>query len=125
SELMNNLGNKINSLQENIDDWNNEIAVIESDEKMDGDKKAKKIDKINKKIDDAKKRQGQLEQSINDIVELGFDDNVYAFSSSNRGNGLHGVREGSDGKIYIEGSNDNLRVHEIRHVAQALASGNM
>src|SRR5690606_31138939 len=37
----------------------------------------------------------------------------------------HGVREGSDGKIYIEGSNDNLRVHEIRHVAQALASGNM
>ena len=55
---------------------------------------------------------------------LGADqNNVYALSSISGGE--HKVRQGSDGKVYIETSSDALSIHEITHVRQSLDAGGL
>lgn len=59
-----------------------------------------------------------------DIDVLGADqNNVYALSSISGGE--HKVRQGGDGKVYIETSSDALSIHEITHVRQSLDAGGL
>jgi len=76
------------------------------------------------KIAEANDRISNLETSKTDIDVLGDDQsNVYKLSSISGGE--HKVRQGSDGKIYIETSSTALSIHEITHVRQSLNAGGL
>lgn len=84
----------------------------------------KKEAKLQNQILDKQNRISNLDTSINDIDLLGADENrVYALSKTDGGE--HHVREGENGKVYIETSSDALSIHEITHVRQSLNSGGL
>ena len=69
-------------------------------------------------------RISNLNISKADIDVLGADqNNVYALSPISGGE--HKVRQGSDGKVYIETSSEALSIHEITHVRQSLDAGGL
>ncbi|SHF03444.1 RHS repeat domain-containing protein [Dysgonomonas macrotermitis] len=115
-KLKNKIDKKIESLKKDIAD--NQASLNK------GGHSAKKIAKLEDKISDAKSRISNLNVSKGDIDKLGADqNNIYALSSISGGE--HKVRQGSDGKIYIETSSDALSIHEIAHVRQSLDAGGL
>ena len=109
--LKNKIDKKIVSLNKNIEKWQ---AQIDNGKLSD-----KKQARLNSKLDEAKARVANLQQSKQDIDLLGADkDNTYAFNHTN--GGLHQVWKGEDGLVYIDTSSDALSIHEITHVRQSL-----
>gem|GEM_PF-2102540 len=65
-----------------------------------------------------------LQKSLADIDVLGGDQkHIYALSPISGGE--HRVRQGSDGKVYIETSSDAMSIHEITHIRQSLNAGGL
>ena len=84
----------------------------------------KQIKKRVGKILEAQSRISNLNTSKTDIDLLSADQtNVYVLSLIN--GGQHKVRQGEDGKIYIETSSDAISIHEITHVRQSLNAGGL
>jgi len=84
----------------------------------------KQAARLQGEISDAKNRISNLETSKADIDKLGADqDHTYALS--NVSDGEHHVRQGDDGKVYIETSSNALSLHEISHVRQSLDAGGL
>ncbi len=73
--------------------------------------------------------QGQnalLNQSLGDIGNMRTDVNFnYTFGSPDAGSSAHFITRGTGNNVIIQGSNDGLYVHEIRHVGQSLANGGL
>ena len=114
--LKKNIDTKITSL-------NKDIARDQA--KLDkGGLSEKQIAKLEGKISKANDRISNLTTSKGDIDKLGADkNNIYALS--NISGGQHNVRQGSDGKVYIETSSNALSIHEITHVRQSLDAGGL
>ena len=53
----------------------------------------------------------------------GDQKHIYALSPISGGE--HRVRQGSDGKVYIETSSDAMSIHEITHIRQSLNAGGL
>jgi len=89
-------------------------------------KKGKSTKNQEKSIATIDSRTDQMNQSISDIDALGADqNNTYRLASGdNQGSGKYGVTKGNDAVINIFGSDDGLRIHEIRHTSLSLASAN-
>lgn len=115
-KLKNNIDKKISSL-------NNDIS--KNQEKLDkGGLSDKQIAKIEGQISETKLRISNLNKSKADIDRLGDDkNNIYALSKISGGE--HKVRQGSDGKVYIETFSDAYSIHEITHVRQSLNAGGL
>ena len=114
--LKRNIDNRITSLNKDI--------ARNQDELDKGGLSEKQIGKLEGKISETKNRISNLNTSKADIDILGVDqNNVYALSSISGGE--HKVRQGSDGKVYIETSSDALSIHEITHVRQSLDAGGL
>ncbi|RRC96640.1 RHS repeat-associated core domain-containing protein, partial [Prevotella sp. OH937_COT-195] len=114
--LKRNIDNRIISLNKDI---------AKNQDKLDkGGLSEKQVRKLEGKISEANNRISNLNTSKADIDVLGADqNNVYALSSINGGE--HKVRQGIDGKVYIETSSDALSIHEITHVRQSLDAGGL
>ncbi len=85
----------------------------------------RQISRIGRQMDLISDRIGELNGSLSDIEMLGNDEAVYAFSNPADGSGMHHVRLGDNGIVYIETSSTDLSLHEIRHVAQSLENGGL
>ena len=84
----------------------------------------KKMAKLENQIKEGKQRIDNLKQSMNDIKQLGDDQNTtYAFRQI--GGGEHHVRQGDNGTVYIETSSDAMSIHEITHIRQSLDAGGL
>ncbi|RFS21057.1 hypothetical protein DVR12_17095 [Chitinophaga silvatica] len=77
-------------------------------------------------------RNNLLSQSLADINSLRTDENYnYTFEKPGNGSIMHTVykREAENGienkDVVIQGSNDGLYIHEIRHIGQSLAAGGL
>ncbi|HRN79765.1 MAG TPA: RHS repeat-associated core domain-containing protein [Ferruginibacter sp.] len=81
---------------------------------------------LNSKINELKDQNIQLNQSLSDLNVLRADKN-YNFSFKRPGASTieHGVLKGSGNNVIIQGSDDGLFVHEIRHVNQSLEKGGL
>ena len=114
--LKRNIDNRITSLNKDI---------VRNQDKLDkGGLSEKQIGKLESRISEANNRISNLNTSKADIDLLGADQsNVYALSSIS--GGKHKVRQGSDGKVYIETSSDALSIHEVTHVRQSLDAGGL
>ncbi len=79
---------------------------------------------IQGRLNEVTARIGSLEESKLAIDALGADkENTYDLVGGDESNdGRHFVQKGNDGTINIQGSNDALHVHEIKHVSLSLAS---
>jgi len=85
---------------------------------------AKKAEKIESQIAEYKAGISHLETSLADIELLGKDENnTYVFNHIS--GGIHQVRQGDDGMVYIDTSSDALSIHEIAHVRQSLTNGGL
>ncbi len=91
------------------------------DSKLSDDDKAT----LQKDMSQTTERIGQLTTSLSDIQSLGIDqDHTYRLSTTDER--VSYSSQGKDGVISIMGSKedpDALHIHEIRHVAEALSSG--
>ena len=85
----------------------------------------RQISRIGRQMDLISDRIGELNGSLSDIEMLGTDETTYAFSNPADGSGMHHVRLGDNGIVYIETSSTDLSLHEIRHVAQSLENGGL
>ncbi|MDR2407162.1 MAG: hypothetical protein LBE13_03495 [Bacteroidales bacterium] len=114
--LKHQIDSKISSL-------NNDILKYQA--KIDnGGLSDKKTAKLERKISDAQDRISNLNTSRADIDRLGEDqNNTYALNHISGGE--HHVKQGNDGKVYIETSSDALSLHEISHVRQSLDAGGL
>jgi RHS repeat-associated protein len=83
--------------------------------------------KANANITEMQGQNAQLNQSLGDINSLRNDVNFnYTFGGApSFGSNEHGVLRGSGNDVIIQGSNDGLYVHEIRHIEQSLANGGL
>ena len=83
--------------------------------------------KANGNIAEMQGQNAQLNQSLGDIASLRNDANYnYTFGGApGFGIGEHGVLRGSGNDVIIQGSNDGLNLHEIRHIGQSLANGGL
>ena len=114
--LKKKIDKKIESLNEDIEKWQSKID--------DGNLKDKKLAKLNRKLDEAKERISNLQQSKKDIDLLGEDmEHIYAFNQID--GGKHQVWQGENGIIYIDTSSDALSIHEVTHVRQSLTDGEL
>ena len=66
-----------------------------------------------------------LQQSLADIDAISESKETFKLTSPDKNTGEHHVVKGNNGVIRIEGSNDGLYIHEIRHVGQALETGEL
>lgn len=81
----------------------------------------KKKARLEGRIADIDSRTESLDGTIADIDALGADqDNTFDLVSNS--NETNHVKKGSDGVINIQGSNDALHIHEIKHTALSLSS---
>ena len=83
--------------------------------------------KANANVAEMQGQNAQLNQSLNDITSLRNDVNFnYTFGGApGFGSGEHGVLRGSGNNVIIQGSDDGLNVHEIRHIGQSIANGGL
>ena len=83
--------------------------------------------RANTNIGEMQGRNAQLNQSLANITALRNDVNFnYSFGGApGFGSGEHGVLRGGGNNVIIQGSNDGLYIHEIRHVGQSLANGGL
>src|SRR5690554_4348896 len=84
--------------------------------------KEKEINSINAKISDFNERIELLNQSLTDIELIEKDSRGYkleSLSSTATNAFVHGI----DNKVYIQGSNTEEYLHEIRHIGQYLEQG--
>jgi len=81
----------------------------------------------NEKIAEKQNQTDELRQSLTNIGNLRSDVNYnYSFGGApGFGSGEHGVLKGDGKEVIIQGSNDGLYVHEIRHIGQSLANGGL
>jgi RHS repeat-associated protein len=81
----------------------------------------------NANITEMQGQNAQLNQSLADINSLRTDVNFnYTFGGApGFGSGEHGVLRGSGNNVIIQGSDDGLNLHEIRHIGQSLANGGL
>jgi len=81
----------------------------------------------NEKITEKQNQTDELRQSLTNIGNLRSDVNYnYSFGGApGFGSGEHGVLKGDGKEVIIQGSNDGLYVHEIRHIGQSLANGGL
>ncbi len=115
-KLKKDIDKKITSLNKNI--AKNQVKLDK------GGLSEKQIAKLESKISEANDRISNLTTSKGDIDNLGADkNNIYDLS--NISGGQHKVRQGSDGKVYIETSSNALSIHEISHVRQSLDAGGL
>lgn len=83
--------------------------------------------KANGNIAEMQGQNAQLNQSLGDIASLRNDATYnYTFGGApGFGSGEHGVLRGSGNNVIIQGSDDGLNVHEIRHIGQSIANGGL
>ncbi len=110
-----NINNRITSLNKDI---------AKNQDKLDKGGSEKQVSKLEGKITEANNRISNLNKSKADIEVLGADQNN-AFALSSISGGEHKVRQGNDGKVYIETSSDAISIHEITHVRQSLDLGGL
>ncbi|MEW7278828.1 DUF6443 domain-containing protein [Aquimarina sp. 2201CG1-2-11] len=80
---------------------------------------------INNGIKDIDRAISKLEQSAQDIIDLGADTkNMYDLTEGDASDGQHSVSLGSNGIINIEGSNNAEHIHELTHAALSLRLNN-
>jgi hypothetical protein len=115
-KLKQNVDNKITSLNKDISKYQAKIDK--------GGHSDKQISKLESKISSTQDRISKLETSKADIDKLGADQD-HTYSLSNISGGEHHVRQGNDGKVYIETSTNALSLHEISHVRQSLDAGGL
>ena len=123
--LKKSINNRIESINKNTSKLQSEIETgkgknIFGSYKLNDKQIAKRRDKISEngqKID-------LLQKSLADIDVLG-EDQKHRYALSQISGGEHKVRQGSDGKVYIETSSDALSIHEITHIRQSLNAGGL
>ena len=121
-----NNNSKIAKLKSNIAAGNLKSGDVKS-----ANKEINKLDKANGKensnITEKQEQNSQLNESLQNINNLRADENYnYTFGGEPAGgSGEHGVLRGSGNNIIIQGSNDGLYVHEIRHIQQSLDNGGL
>ncbi|MDR6571143.1 DUF6443 domain-containing protein [Chitinophaga ginsengisegetis] len=83
--------------------------------------------RANADIAEVQGQNAQLNQSLNNINALRADVAYnYTFGGApGFGSGEHGVLMGTGNNVIIQGSNDGLYIHEIRHIGQSLANGGL
>jgi len=81
----------------------------------------KKKARLENRVADIDSRTESLDSSIADIDALGADQE-HTFDLVSNSNETNHVKKGSDGVINIQGSNDALHIHEIKHVSLSLSS---
>ncbi len=81
----------------------------------------KKKARLKKRVNNLSEREKSLKGSICDIITLGADTEHVFDLVSNSGQTNH-VKQGSDGVVNIQGGNDALHIHEIKHVSLSLVS---
>jgi RHS repeat-associated protein len=83
--------------------------------------------KANSNIAEMQGQNAQLNESLNNITALRNDVNFnYTFGGApGFGSGEHGVLRGNGNNVIVQGSNNGLYVHEIRHIGQSLANGGL
>lgn len=81
----------------------------------------KKKARLENRIADIDSRTESLDGTISDIDALGADQD-HTFDLVSNSNETNHVKKGSDGVINIQGSNDALHIHEIKHTALSLSS---
>ncbi len=86
-----------------------------------GELSDKQIKKLQKEVNSNNSLIGELQSSLCDIQNLGADQNHIYDLVNNTGVENH-VYLGDDGVINIQGTNDALHIHEIKHVALSLNS---
>ena len=129
----------INSLQNTITGNNERLLKLKADVAS-GALSGKDLNGANKEISRLEisntkanlsliEMQGQialLNQSLSDIGNLRTDANFnYTFGAPNTGTLAHFITRGSENNVIIQGSDDGLYVHEIRHIGQGLANGGL
>lgn len=130
----------ITNSQATIADNNNKLKTL-TDKKTAGGLEKKELkrtdraigrlersnNRANANIAERQAQNANLNQSLNDIASLRADVNFnYKFGGApGFGSGEHGVLKGEGKNVIIQGSNDGLYVHEIRHVGQSLANGGL
>ncbi|NME72564.1 RHS repeat domain-containing protein [Flammeovirga aprica] len=86
---------------------------------------SRKQSKFKMKITEINDENELLKTAISDIDQIAKAPETFRLTGPDSDNGKHGVVKGSNGVINIEGSNDGLHIHEIRHVVQSLKSGGL
>ncbi len=111
-KLKGNITNKISSLNNE----KSELNALLNDENL----SEKERSKILKSISNIDSRVKSLNTSISDIDKLGADENnTYDLVS---GGEINNVKKGQNDVVVIQGPNDALQIHEIRHVSLSLSS---
>src|SRR5690606_357145 len=83
----------------------------------------KKLAKLENRLAENSQKVALLNQSLADVEAIGNAAETYRLTGPSASDGTHGVVQGSDGVINIEGSNTGLHIHEIRHVGQSIEAG--
>lgn len=132
SQSITNSQNKISTNNQTIDALKKKLESG-SLSKKDAEKTRDEIKNLqnsniesNSSISEMQAQNAQLNQSLNDIANLRSDQNFnYTFGSPNEGSGEHQVLRGEGNNVIIQGSDDGLYVHEMRHIGQSLANGGL
>lgn len=113
TRLQNDIKNKIKS---------HEAEISTLTESLVGEKRSKKINGINDKINDFNNKIDLLNKSLNDIELLDKDIRTYSLEilPENAKNAFVYVKNTT---FYIQGSNTGDFLHEIRHIGQSLEKG--
>ena len=124
--LKRSINNRIESINKNTSKLKSEIETGKGrflfwSYKLNDNQKTNRRDKISEN--------GQkvelLKQSLTDIETIGKASDTYRLTGPSKSDGTHGVIRGEDGVINIEGSNQGLHIHEIRHIGQSIAAGGL
>ena len=124
--LKRSINNRIESINKNTSKLKSEIETGKGrflfwSYKLNDNQKTNRRDKISEN--------GQkvelLKQSLADIETIGKASDTYRLTGPSKNDGTHGVIRGKDGVINIEGSNQGLHIHEIRHIGQSIAAGGL
>ena len=85
----------------------------------------KKLAKIQDRIAENEVKILFLNKSLVDIKNIEEAKEVFRLAGPSQSDGTHGVVRGCDGVINIEGSNNGLYLHEMRHVGQSMEVGEL
>jgi len=77
-------------------------------------------------VNELEERSTRLTQSLGDLNKMRSDENYnYKFGRPSFGQAQHNVIKGAGNNVIVQGSDDGLWVHEIRHLGQSLDNGGL
>gem|GEM_PF-653315 len=88
-------------------------------------KNADDIKTLDRAISSANDQVKELEKAITDIDKLGDDQNHEYYLVGAADNGENHVYQGVGNEVKIQGSNDAVHLHEIRHISISLSRGGL